>query len=170
MSEAAAAMDATTMRAGLLMESVEAQQRAAESALARLSELTNGLDTVVRSELRQAFTEELQALAAASESAAAALCRVGRAASLRTAVWTLCVSGACAVAPLVIAWSVVPSTREIADLRAQRALLATSIVRLKEQGGQIEMRTCGVARRLCVRVERATAYGATGDFFVIKGY
>jgi hypothetical protein len=35
----------------------------------------------------------------------------------------------------------------------------------------MELRRCGDAQRLCVRVDRsAPAYGAGADFFIVKGY
>jgi hypothetical protein len=171
MTEGALKMDATTMSVGLLMESVQAQQKGAEAAIARLADLADGLDGIVRGEARRAFTEELGALGEASRSAAMALDRVRHTASARLALWAACVAAAACAAPAIIAWKVIPTETELRRLQAERDALAVGIRRLQDQGGRIELRTCGPASRLCVRVERnAVAYGPAADYFVIKGY
>jgi hypothetical protein len=56
-------------------------------------------------------------------------------------------------------------------LRARREELAASVAKLEQQGGRIEWRRCGEARRLCVRVDRkAPSYGEKADYYVIEGY
>ena len=53
------------------------------------------------------------------------------------------------------------------DMRVQY----TDIARLTQQGGHVELRRCGAARRLCVRVDRgAPMYGEAADYLVVKGY
>ena len=77
---------------------------------------------------------------------------------------------ACAV-PLGTAWWLLPSRAEIAALAARRDALEAAVARLRAEGGAIEWRRCGGARRLCVRVDRkARAFGEGGDHLVVKGY
>jgi len=64
-----------------------------------------------------------------------------------------------------------PTSAEIQALGAKRDELTANIARLARQGANLELRHCGTTQRLCVRVERsAPAYGAAGDFLVVKGY
>jgi hypothetical protein len=64
-----------------------------------------------------------------------------------------------------------PSRAEIETLSTRRDELVASIERLTRQGGGVELRHCGKALRLCVRVDRgAPSYGEGGDFLVVKGY
>ena len=45
------------------------------------------------------------------------------------------------------------------------------VARLKAQGALVELRRCGIAQRLCVRVDRkAGAFGEGGEFLVVRGY
>jgi hypothetical protein len=163
-------MDDATLKVGLLMEAAQTQQKAVESMLQRLTSLADGLDAVVREELRQGFIEEFQALGAASRAAEAALDRVRHAASRRIALWAIAVVTASSTAPLFVAWAIVPSPAEIARLRAQREKLAQSIAELGREGGHIELRRCGDSSRLCVRVDRsAPVYGTDGDYVVLRG-
>jgi hypothetical protein len=164
-------VDDMTMSVGLLMESVQGQQKLATQALERLSSITEGLDVVVRGELRQAFVEEFQAVRVASREAAEAFQRAGRAANLRLAVWMLAINAALCGVPLIVAASVVPTRAELSALRGQRDELTAGVLRLQQRGGRIDLRSCGEARRLCVRVERsAPAYGLEADYLVVKGY
>jgi hypothetical protein len=56
-------------------------------------------------------------------------------------------------------------------LRSQRAQLLLNIAQLTAQGGQVELRRCGRAQRLCVHVDRhASAYGEAADYFIVYGY
>ena len=164
-------MDEMTMSMGLLMESVQGQQKLAAQSLERLSSITGNLDAVVRGELRQAFVEEFQAVRAACREATDALQRVGRSANLRLALWMLGINAVLCAVPVVVAAIVVPSRAEIVALRREREELTAGVLRLQQQGGRIDLRSCGATRRQCVRIERATpAYGATADYFILKGY
>ncbi len=164
-------MDDATARAGLLMETVERQQQQAQLAIERLSALAQGLDQVVRQEIRSAFAEEFQMLGEASRRAAEALHSVRRVASVRIALWALAVTSACAAIPAAVAWVVLPSRAELAQMRRERDELAASVAHLRAQGGEIDLRRCGAADRLCVRVERSgPAYGANADYLIVKGH
>jgi hypothetical protein len=39
-----------------------------------------------------------------------------------------------------------------------------------KRGGRAKLETCGEQRRLCVRIDKTTAYGKDGDHFVLRGY
>jgi hypothetical protein len=164
-------MDDQTLRLGLLMESAQAQQKLAETQLERLTAHTQGLDEVVRDEIRRTLIDELQAVTAESRRAAEALRRMHRAGSLRAALWGFGLSALCAGVPCIAAWWTLPSAGEMAALRSQRDQLSAEIKRLEQLGGRTDLRRCGGQRRLCVRVERSgPAFGEDGDYLIVKGY
>jgi hypothetical protein len=164
-------MEDDTMKLGLLMEAVQAQQALAATAVDRLREHTVGLDSVVREEIRHTLIEEMRALAEDSRRAAEALRRLQRAANLRLLPWMAAMVSLAAIVPIGIAWYLLPTRADITALSARRDELAASIARLTRQGGNLELRRCGATQRLCVRVDRsAPAYGEGGEFVVVKGY
>ena len=61
------------MKFGLLMESAQAHQKLAETHLTKLLAHTQGLDDVVRDEIRRTLIEEFQALSAESDRVTAAM-------------------------------------------------------------------------------------------------
>ena len=83
MSERPAALDETTMKFGLLMESAQAHQKLAETHLEQLRAHTQDLDGVVREEIRRTLIEELREVTAESKRAAQALRGMKRAAGMR---------------------------------------------------------------------------------------
>ena len=171
MSERTPAIDADTMKFGLLMESAQAQQRLAEAHLEKLKAHTQDLDGVVRDEIRRTLVAELQAVTVESDRAARALREVKRAANLRGMLWNIGIAILCTAVPTVIATWVLPSPATLSALRAQQATLAQNVARLTQQGGKAEWRSCGDAARLCVRVDRgAPVYGDKADYYIVKGY
>jgi hypothetical protein len=168
-------MDEETAKFGFLMETAQAHQSLATAVLEKLKAHTNGLDAIVREEIRRTLIEELRALGAESKRAAQALHAVGRAANTRAALWstgitTLC-SGVATSLCFGIAWWMLPSRAQIAALRARYDELALAVTSLEQRGGHIDLRQCGDARRLCVRVDRKTpVYGEKADYFIVKGY
>jgi hypothetical protein len=163
-------MNDETMKLGLLMESVQAQQKLVEENLASLKAHARDLDGIVRDEIRRTLVEELEGLAAESRRAASALQAMGRAASLRTAIWSFALSALCTVIPGAVLWWNLPSEPQVAALRAQRDELTAGIARLQAAGGGVSWRRCGAAQRLCVRVDRtAPAFGEQADFVIVKG-
>ena len=163
-------MDESTMQTGLLMEAAQAQQKAVDALMHRLTEAVAGLDAVIRDELRRAFAEEFRALSAMSQVAAESLHQVRRAAGLRMATWAVAISVASSAAPCLFSWALLPSRTEVAKLRAQRNELAEGVAELERRAGHLDLRRCGESARLCVRVERgAPVYGADGDYRVVKG-
>jgi hypothetical protein len=167
----AAQLEDDTLRVGLLMEAAQAQQALATSALERLREHTAGLDAIVREEIRATIVEEMHALAEDSGRAAEALRGLRRAASWRFGAWSTLIFAISALVPLGLAQWWLPSHAELDALAAQRDQLTTNLRQLTEQGGQIEIRHCGRAQRLCVRIDRsAPPYGEAADFRIVKGY
>ena len=164
-------MDDATVKMGLLLEAAQTQQNLAQGALERLREQTAGLDSVVREEIHQTLLEALRAVSTDSERAAAALRRLQRSAGARRLLincGALLLSGA---ALGLVARELLPTPSELAVLAARRDELRADVARLASEGAQAQLRRCGVAHRLCVRIDRAAPrYGADGDFLVIKGY
>jgi hypothetical protein len=170
-SNGTVALDESSLRIGLLMESAQAQQKLAETQLEKLAAHTQGLDEVVRDEIRRTLIDELQAVTAESRRAAEVLRRMQRAGNLRAALFGLGVSAFCAGIPGAAAWWALPAPGELMALRAQRDQAAADLKRLRQQGGRVDLRRCGETQRLCVRIERhAPAYGESADYFVVKGY
>ena len=171
MSERVPVLDDATMRVGLLMESAQTHQRLAESQLEKLRMHTQDLDGVVRDEIRRTLIEELSMLTTETARATRALEKIRRGAARRGALWSMGAAAVCALAPLAVARWALPSASEIGALRAQQGELSSSIAKLKAQGGGVDWRRCGEAKRLCVRVDRkAPAYGDKADYYVIQGY
>ena len=159
------------MKVGLLMEAAETQQALAAAALERLREHSAGLDGIVREEIRTTLIEELGALDEDSRRAGESLRALQHAASLRLAAWSVGVAALSTAMPLGIGWWLLPSHAEVAALRATRSELSSHVAQLIQQGGRVELRHCGAARRLCVHVDRgAPTYGEASDYLVVKGY
>lgn len=156
---------------GLLMEAAQAQQALAATTLDRLREHAVGLDGVVRGEIRATLIEEMRSLGEDIQRTAVALRRLQRIANLRLVVWGAAVLGMAALIPGALAWWLLPTHVEVEALTAKRDELSANLAKLSRQGGHVELRQCGDEQRLCVRIERAApAYGAAGDFRVVKGY
>jgi hypothetical protein len=171
MSERATAADDTTMKFGLLMESAQAQQKLAEAQLEALRAHTQGLDGIVREEIRRTLVEELKELTLESQRATQALHGMKRAAGLRTLLLSVVVAVLCTAIPGAMARWVLPSAAEVEALRVRRDQLAASLARLELEGGRVDWRRCGESARLCVRIDRAApAYGEKADYYVVKGY
>lgn len=171
MSEAAAQIDDEVMKCGLLMESAQTHQKLAEGHLDALRRHTQGLDGVVREEIRRTLIEEVRSLTMESDRAAQALRRMQRAATFRGVTWNVGAAVLCTAIPAAAARWVLPSATDITALRAQRDELTRTVAQLEQRGGKIEWRRCGDAGRLCVRVDRkAPLYGENADYYVVKGY
>ena len=171
MTDRAAMLDDATMKVGLLMESAQAHQKLAEGQLQRLRTHTQDLDSVVRDEIRRTLAQELRALTTEAARATRALEKIRGAGALRGSAWSLAAALLCTLLPLGVARWALPSAAEIAALRSRRDELSANLAKLEQQGGRIDWRRCGDARRLCVRVDRqAPTYGDKADYFVIEGY
>ncbi|HEY2684334.1 MAG TPA: hypothetical protein VGI93_12535 [Steroidobacteraceae bacterium] len=160
-----------TMTIGLLLESAQTQQRLAEQSLESLRVHTQSLDVVARDEFRRVLTEELQPLDAEIARLARSAARAARNYSLRTVIFGLATTTLCALVPVGVARWVLPSTEQVAELKAQREVLTQQLQVLKAQGARMELRRCGTAARLCVRIdENAPRFGEHADFHVPAGY
>src|SRR5687768_1880204 len=113
-------MDENVTKLGLLMETALNYQNLAEEALNRLKAHTNGLDGIIREEVRRTFVDEMQGLAAECKRATQALEEVKRAANLRVAAWSAGITTLCCAIALAISWWVMPSQAEVAKLHARR--------------------------------------------------
>jgi len=163
-------MDPGSMKLGLLMETAQCHQKLVEAAVEKLNEQTNGLQVVVRDQIRQGLCAELQAVRAEAEGAAAALRALKRAANARTTFWTFGVTALAAANAILVAWLVLPKPAEIAALRLERQELTSRIAVLEERGARAQLSLCGT-QRLCVRADlKAPRYGKDSDYVVIKGY
>jgi hypothetical protein len=170
-SERVAALDEATLKVGLLMESAQAHQKLAEGQLERLRAHTQDLDSVVRDEIRRTLVEELKALTAEATRATRAFEKIRGAGRLRAAAWSIAAAVLCTMVPIGVARWALPSSADIAALRARRDELSAHLAKLERQGGRIDWRRCGEEKRLCVRVDRkAPAYGDKADYYVIEGY
>ena len=152
------------------METAQSHQKLAETAIGRLNEHTQGLEAVVRDQVRQVLIEELTAVRAEIHGAIRSLQALRRAANARTTLWALGIGSIAATNALLIAWWFLPKPAEIATLRAEREELASNIALLDRYGARADLRRCG-AGRLCVRVDlKAPRYGDHADYLVIRGY
>jgi len=164
-------MDDSAMKLGLLLESAHAHQALAETALEKLRAHAGELGNIARDEIRATLIEELHALGDDCHRATETLRRLRHVADLRVALWTLGMAALACAVPLAAAWWLLPSRSEIGSLSTRRDALEASVARLKAEGGQIELRRCGSAQRLCVRIDRGSgSYGEAGDFLIVKGY
>ena len=171
MSNAAATLDDKTMAFGLLMESAQAHQKLAETQLEKLRDHTRDLDGVVRDEIRRTLVDELQMLTVETGRAIGALEKMRRGVTIRSTLASAAVATACAIAPIIIAKLALPSPAEIGSLSARRDELERNISALKQHGAGVDLRHCGEALRLCVRVDlKAPRYGDKANYYVIEGY
>jgi hypothetical protein len=163
-------MDQGSVKLGLLMETAERHQRLAEAAIGKLNEQAQGLEAVVRDQIRRAVVEEMKIVQAETQRAVEALQRVKRAANAHVALWTIGLTAISAGMALFVAWWVLPTRAEIAALRTERDELASNVAVLNQHGARADLRRCGTGH-LCVRVDmNAPRYGDQRDYFVIRSY
>jgi hypothetical protein len=168
---APAPLDDATMKYGLLLETAQTQQKLIASGLRQLKSHTQGLDAVVREQIRCTLVEELGAVVEQSTRTVDALRTLERAAHLRLIAWTLALTGLSGLVTGVSAWWLLPRPAQIEAMRAQREQLAVAIETLEKRGGLIDLRRCGSEQRWCARIDRqAPAYGGQSDYMVLKGY
>jgi len=171
MSTSESGADAQTVKLGLLMETAQTQQQLADRSVARLEAHAQGLDRVVREQIQRTFVEECGALVEETRKATEALRHLQHSANRRLAWWSVAFTALCGGVVMLVTERVLPSEGELTALRAQRQQLATAIGQLADSGGRIELRRCGSTQRLCVRIDKqAPAFGATADYFIVKGY
>src|SRR5262245_47852043 len=120
-------MSDETVQIGLLMEAAQAHQTLAESALQKLRIHLQGLDSVVRDEIRRTLISELQALTSATQRATEALRSAKRAANLRVTLWSVGIVALSSVIPVAIGQWALPSKTEISVLRSKRDELSANV-------------------------------------------
>ena len=126
---------------------------------------------MIREEIRRAFIAELGALIDESTRAANELRALGRAATLRVAYRGALIGVVPGVLVVLLLSHWLPPAGQIAALRLERQQLSAAVAQLADSGGRIDLRHCGNASRLCVRVDRrAPAYGEQADYLVVRGY
>jgi hypothetical protein len=163
-------MDDETVKLGLLMETAQCHQKTVEGHFEKLKQHTQGLDDMVRDQIRHALVEELKTIRAETQGAVAALKALKRAANARATFWTLGVTAIDFGVALLVAWWVLPTPAEMAALRTERDALASNIAILNQHGARADLRRCGTGH-LCVRVDlKAPRYGEGSDYLVIRGY
>jgi hypothetical protein len=156
---------------GLLMETAHSHQDLIDGSLKQLQAHTAGLDEVVRDEIRRVLTAELAELMDESARAAEMLRGLARAATVRVAWWSALIGVVPGGLVASLLWWWLPSPGQIAALRAEHERLAASVAHLADSGGRMELRHCGDASRLCVRIDRgAPVYGEQSDFRIVRGY
>ena len=73
--------------------------------------------------------------------------------------------------PALLSWMLMPSRTQLLQARQTFDQLSAAVAQLSREGGRIELRHCGAANRLCVRIDRKSPfYGESADFIVLKGY
>jgi hypothetical protein len=163
-------MDEESVKLGLLMETAQSHQKIVEALFEKLKQHTQGMDAVVRDQVRNVLVEEFKTVRAETQGAVTGLQALKRAANARATLWTLGVTALSAALALLVAWWVLPKPVEIAALRTERDALASNIAVLNQRGARADFRRCG-AGHLCVRVDlKAPRYGESSDYLVIRGY
>jgi len=148
-----------------MLETVHAQQSQIHGMLATLDSRSRDFDATVGEAVQRALMD------AAGLRAAEKLSQVHRAAGVRFARWSLGVVSACALVPTVLSWMLMPSQAHVLQTRQMLEQLSAGVARLSREGGRIQLRHCGEANRLCVRVDRKSPfYGENGEYMVLKGY
>lgn len=148
-----------------MLEALHAQQSDLHGTLANLDARARELDSIVGEAVQRAFMD------AAGMRAAQTLSQVHRATGLRFARWSFGIVSACALIPTVLSWMLMPSPAQVQQARQNLAQLSARVTQLTREGGRMDLRHCGAASRLCVRVERKSpAYGDSGDYMIVTGY
>ena len=158
-------MEAAPVDLSQILATVHAQQSQIHGVLATLDSRAREFDATVGEAVQRALAD------AAGIRAVETLSQVHRGTALRFARWSFGVVSACALVPTLISWALLPSRAQLLQARQSLEQLSTGVAQLSRQGGRIELRHCGDANRLCVRVDRKSPfYGENADYMVLKGY
>jgi hypothetical protein len=157
--------DTVPVDLGRVLETVNAQQAQIHGVLATLDTRARDLDSTLGAAVQRAFMD------AAGLRAAEKLSQIHRATGMRFALWSFGIVSACSLVPTVLTWMLMPSRAQLLQARQNLDQLSAGIAQLSREGGRIDLRHCGEANRLCVRVDRkAPVYGVNSDYAVLKGY
>jgi hypothetical protein len=158
-------VEATPVDLNQVLATVHAQQSQIHGVLATLDSRSRDLDATVVEAVQRALAD------AAGIRAAEKLSQVHRATGIRFARWSFGIVSACALVPTILSWALLPSRAQLLQARQTQEQLSAGVEQLSRQGGRIELRHCGAANRLCVRVDRSSPFfGEHADFMVLKGY
>jgi hypothetical protein len=124
-----------------------------------------------RSTLRDSISPAVKALQGVTERAEQAEESLHQASSSLSWKWTaICAVMGCILLATVVGLSMLlaPNPKEIADLRA-------NVADLEEQGGKVQLSTCGDQKRLCARIdpkaEKDLQWGQNGQrWMILQGY
>jgi hypothetical protein len=148
-----------------ILETVHDQQSNIQGVLATLESRARDLESTLGEAVQRAFMD------AAGLRAAEKLSQVHRATGIRFARWSLGIVSACALVPTILSWMLMPSPAQVLQARQTLEQLSDRVSQLSREGGRMDLRHCGAANRLCVRVDRKLPfYGDSADFMVVKGY
>ena len=158
-------MEAAPVDLSQILATVHAQQSQIHGMLATLDSRSRDFDTTLGDAVQRALAE------AAGIRGAETLSQVHRATAMRFARWSFGIVSACALVPMALSWALLPSRAQLLQARQTLEQLSLGVAQLSQQGGRIELRHCGDANRLCVRVDRKSPlYGENADYMVLKGY
>jgi hypothetical protein len=150
---------------GRILETIHAQQSQIHGMLATLDSRARDLDSTLGEAVQRAFMD------AAGLRAAEKLTQVHRASGIHFARWSFAIVSACALVPTALSWMLMPSRTQLLQARQTADQLSAQVALLSREGGRIDLRHCGEASRLCVRVDRKSPfYGENADYMVLKGY
>jgi hypothetical protein len=175
-------MDEGTVTGGLLLEAAQNNQKLVEASVQKLEALIKLLRELPREiapELKASIEEAHRQELATTRQEFQVLTRNLRHARERMGWTRLAVGGGVvltavrAVAALLL-WAL-PSPRELAALRPDKARLEVTVTNLESRGGRAHLRNCanpGDKGRQCIAVEKgAGEFSATGEhYMVLKGY
>ncbi len=162
-SEAAA--DGAPVELRRILESVHAQQSQLYDMLASLESRSRELDASVEQAVQRALAQP------AGLRATEKLAQMQRASTVRFARWSFGVVSGCALVPALLSWMLMPTRTQLLQARQTLDQLSAAVAQLAREGGHIELRHCGTANRLCVRIDRKSPfYGESGDFMVLRDY
>jgi hypothetical protein len=157
--------DIAPVELGQILETVHAQQAQLHGMLASLESRSRDLDASVGEAVQRALMQP------AGLRAAEKLAQVHQATSVRLARWSFGLVSGCALVPALLSWMLMPSRTQLLQARQTFEQLSAGIAQLSREGGRVELRHCGTANRLCVRIDRKSPlYGESADFMVLKGY
>jgi hypothetical protein len=158
-------VDTAPVDLGRMLARVHAQQSQIHGVLTTLDSRSREFDTTVGEAVQRALADS------AGIRAAEKLSQIHRANGMRFARWSFAIVSACALVPTLLSWALLPSRAQVLQSRQALEQLNAGVAQLTRQGGRIDLRRCGAAQRLCVRIDRKSPfYGENADYIVLKGY
>lgn len=154
---------------------------AADAVGLALADSLSTASSAASSAMREAVAPVVVGLDRSAKAAADAGDRLRRATAAFAWRWVAAIGAAAAGGAAMIvggSWAAIGWQRHhLTDLATQEVALSREVVALQEQvadlekrGGRVKLEKCGEQGRLCVRVDKSTAYGKDGDYYVLRGY